>query len=208
MKKLENKVIVIVGASNGIGLSIAKLFAVEGAKVFISRSDQNTVDGAIGYRGNGSLGQISDVSDINNIDASYEDVKETFGMIDILVINASIFVNPPLLNCTEETFDKTIDINFKRAFFSVQKAINYLNDGASIILMSTSGKGLVNGPAHVATKETTQSLATSFSAELLERRIRASVSLVWKKWGNNEQLNDLKATLIESVPIKWIDTSE
>ena len=83
----------------------------------------------------------------------------------------------PLTGYTEDLFDQVSNINFKGAFFSVQLALPYLNDGASIIITSsvTNEKGFSGYSAYSATKAAVRSLARSFSAELMDRNIRVNV---------------------------------
>src|SRR5258708_24783332 len=113
MKKLENKVAVVTGGNSGIGLAAAKLFAQQGAKVIITGRNQVTLDSAVTEIGNGAIGLVSDTADLKKIDTLYEKVKENFGKIDVLVVNAGVFVAAPLADYTEEMFDQTSDINFK-----------------------------------------------------------------------------------------------
>jgi len=177
MKKLENKVAVITGGNSGIGLSTAILFAEQGAKVAITGRNQTTLDSAVTLIGHDAIGIASDVSDLNNITRSFEKVSETFGKIDVLIVNAGVFLAAPLADFTEEQFDQTSDINFKGVFFSVQKALPFLNDGASVVLTSTAlnEKGLGIAAAYSASKAAVRSLARSFSAELIERNIRVNI---------------------------------
>lgn len=177
MKKLENKVAVITGGNSGMGLSTAILFAEHGAKVAITGRNANSLQEAANAIGEGTLAIISDVTNLNDIEKSYEKVENELGKIDVLVVNAGVFIAAPLSIFTEAQFDQTSNINFKGAFFSVQRALPYLNDGASIVLTSSSmnGKGVVTGAAYAASKAAVRSLARSFSAELLDRKIRVNV---------------------------------
>jgi NAD(P)-dependent dehydrogenase (short-subunit alcohol dehydrogenase family) len=175
-QKLKNKVAVITGGSSGIGLSTAKLFATHGAKVAITGRDKVNLDKAVKEIGNGAIGVRGDISTIADLDQLFQSVKEKFGKIDILVANAAVYVLGQLTDFTEEMFDKVSDINFKGTFFTVQKALPWLNDDASIILISSTvnEKGLPNHAAYSATKAAVRSLARSFSAELLDRKIRVN----------------------------------
>jgi NAD(P)-dependent dehydrogenase (short-subunit alcohol dehydrogenase family) len=177
MKKLENKVAVITGGNSGIGLSTAILFAQEGAKVAVTGRNQASLNSAVELIGNDAIGIVSDVSDLKNIEKSYQEVSSKLGKIDVLIVNAGIFLAGPLADFTEEQFDQTSDVNFKGAFFSVQRALPYLNDGASIVLTSTAlnEKGLGIAAAYSASKAAVRSLARSFSAELLDRNIRVNI---------------------------------
>jgi NAD(P)-dependent dehydrogenase (short-subunit alcohol dehydrogenase family) len=174
--KLQGKTAVVTGGSSGIGLGIARRFAAEGARVVITGRNQATIDGAlkeIGPNGIGIRGDVSKLDDLTNI---YKTVEQQLGKIDTLVVNAGVYVVGPLPVFTEEQFDKVSDINFKGAFFSVQKALSVLRDGASVILISSTvnQKGVPNHAAYSATKAAVRSLARSFSVELLGRRIRVN----------------------------------
>ncbi len=176
--KLENKIAVVAGGNSGIGLATAKLFAEQGAKVAITGRNQATINSAIEAVGHQSIGLVSDVANISGISAVYEKITASLGgKIDILIVNAGVFLGAPLADYTEEQFDQTSNINFKGAFFAVQRALPYLNDGASVVLTSTAlnEKGLGFAAAYSASKAAVRSLARSFSAELLGRKIRVNV---------------------------------
>jgi len=177
MGRLKNKVAVITGGNSGIGLSTAVEFAAEGAKVAISGRNQVTLDAAVKEIGHGAIGIKADVAKLADIDATYQQVHETLGNIDVLVVNAGIFKAAPLADFTEEMYDEVIDINVKGAFFSVQKALPYLNDGASVIITSSAVNeiGVANISAYAASKAAVRSLARSFSADLLQRKIRVNI---------------------------------
>lgn len=177
MKKLENKVAVVTGGNSGIGLATAVLFAQQGAKVAITGRDQTTLDSAIIEIGNNAIGIKSDVSTVVNIGAAYQQVAEKLGKIDVLVINAGVFIPGSLADMSEEEFDKTTDINFKGVFFSVQKALPYLNDGASVVITSSTlaTMGVAGTSAYSATKAAVITLAKAFSVELVDRNIRVNI---------------------------------
>ena len=174
--RLKDKVSVVTGGSSGIGLGIARRFAEEGAKVVITGRNQATIDQALREIGPNGLGIQGDVSNLEDLTRIYQTVAQKLGKIDTLIVNAGVYVIGPLSSFTEEQFDKVSDINFKGAFFSVQKALPVLKDGASIVMISSTvnEKGVPNHAAYSATKAAVRSLARSFSAELLDRRIRVN----------------------------------
>jgi NAD(P)-dependent dehydrogenase (short-subunit alcohol dehydrogenase family) len=176
MQKLKNKIAVITGGSSGIGFATAKRFIVEGAKVAITGRNQQALDTAIAALGSSAISIQGDVSSLTDLNRVFQKVETTFGKADILVVNAGVYVIGPLADFTEEMFDNVIDINFKGAFFTVQKALPILNNGASVILISSTvnEKGIPNHAAYSASKAAIRSLARSFSAELIGRKIRVN----------------------------------
>jgi NAD(P)-dependent dehydrogenase (short-subunit alcohol dehydrogenase family) len=133
MKTLEGKVAVITGGSSGIGLATAKLFQ-EGARVAVSGRNQQSLDAAVKELGAGVLAVHSDVSKLSDLDTLFEIVAKKLGRIDVLFANAGIAKFAPVSDVSEEPFNETFDINVKGVFFTVEKAIPFLNDNASVIL--------------------------------------------------------------------------
>ncbi|KPH12449.1 SDR family oxidoreductase [Chryseobacterium sp. ERMR1:04] len=176
MQKLKDKVAVITGGGSGIGLATAKRFVAEGAKVAITGRSQKTLDEALKELGTSGIAIQGDSSNLNDLERIYKEVENQLGKVDTLVVNAGVYIMAPLADFTEEMFDKVSDINFKGAFFSVQKALPVLNDGASVILISSTvnEKGIPNHSAYSASKAAVRSLARSFSADLLDRKIRVN----------------------------------
>jgi len=218
MKKLENKVAVVTGGNSGIGLAAAKLFAQHGAKVAITGRNETTVIEAVSSIGHGSIGLVSDVADVKNIGVAYKKVADAFGKIDVLVVNAGVAIFVPLADFTEEMFDTTSDINFKGAFFSVQRALPYLKDGASVIITSSgvSNKGMATASAYAATKAAVTSLARGLSAELLDRKIRVNVlspgpietPIFGRNGASAEEIDGMKAYMADITPIKRLGNVE
>ena len=138
MKSLEGKVAVITGGSSGIGLATAKLFQEAGAKVAISGRDQKSLDEAVKGLSTGTVAVRSDVSKLGDLDTLFDVVANKLGRIDVLFANAGIAKFAPVGDVVEASYDETFDINVKGVFFTVQKAIPYLNDNASIIMNTPS----------------------------------------------------------------------
>src|SRR5258708_3978572 len=133
MGKLQGKVAVITGATQGIGLATAKLFVSEGAYVFITGRRQKELEDAVASIGSNVTGVQGDASNLADLDRLYESVKAR-GRIDILFTNAGLGGFLPLGSITEEHYDQIFDTNVRGLLFTVQKALPLLNDGASIIL--------------------------------------------------------------------------
>jgi NAD(P)-dependent dehydrogenase (short-subunit alcohol dehydrogenase family) len=176
MKRLEGKVAVVTGGNSGIGLATAIRFQEEGAKVAILGRSKKTLDEAVKTIGNGVLAVQGDVSNFADVDKLYAEVAKKLGKIDVLFVNAGVAKFVPFAETSESTYDEQFDINIKGAYFTIQKALPLLNDGASIILNTSvvDQKGTVGASAYAATKAALRSLARTTAAELAGRGIRVN----------------------------------
>ena len=176
MKRLEGKVAVVTGGSSGIGLAAAKRLQEEGAKVAIVGRNRKTLEEAVKAIANGVLAVQADVSKLQEIDKLYHEVSRDLGKIDVLFVNAGVAKFAPLAETSESLFDENFDTNIKGAYFTIQKALPFLNDRASIILnTSVAGSTGVEGTsAYSATKAALRSLARTAAAELVGRGIRVN----------------------------------
>lgn len=130
--KLENQVAIISGAGSGIGRATALRFASEGADIVIvySRNDANAQESAQMIEALGRKAMVckADVSDVPAFAAVVDRVMSEFGRVDCLVNNAGVFLPAPLLEITEETWDRTLDVNLKAALFCTQAVARYWVD--------------------------------------------------------------------------------
>jgi NAD(P)-dependent dehydrogenase (short-subunit alcohol dehydrogenase family) len=218
MKRLEGKVAVVTGGNSGIGLAAAKRLHDEGARVAISGRDKKTLDEAVAYVGKDVLAVQSDVSKLSEIDQFLAAVSQKFGKIDILFANAGIGQFVPLPATTEQIYDNMFDINAKGAFFTIQKALPHLNDGASVILNTSvvSHEGIANGSVYAGTKAAMRSFTRSMAAELVDRKIRVNAvapgpiatPIISRNGIPKEALDAMQSKLIASVPMKRMGTPE
>jgi NAD(P)-dependent dehydrogenase (short-subunit alcohol dehydrogenase family) len=157
-------------------LASAKRLLDEGARVAIAGRSQKTLDEAVKYLGNGTLAVQTDVAKLADLDKLYAAVSKKLGKIDILFVNAGVANFAPFADTTEQVYDTNFDINAKGAFFTIQKAIPFLNDGASIILnTSVAGqKGFGTAGSYAATKAALRSFARTAASELVGRNIRVN----------------------------------
>ena len=144
MNTFTNKVVVVTGGNSGIGLATAKEFSRRGAKVVISGRDEKTLAEAAASIGGETLAVRADVSRLADLDKLFARTKERFGSIDVLFVNAGIAKFAPVEQTTEAMHDEILDINFKGAFFTVQKALPLLKDGGAIVINTSvvAGKGM------------------------------------------------------------------
>lgn len=212
MKRLEGKTAVVTGGNSGIGLATAKRFLEEGARVAISGRNQKTLDEAVKTLGDGVLAVQADTAKLGETEKFLTKVVQKFGKIDVLFVNAGVAKFAPLTETPESLFDEQFDINIKGAYFTIQKAVPHLNDGASIIL-NTSVAGTTGTPgtsAYSATKAALRSLARTAAAELVERGIRVNtvapgpiVTPIFGRTGLPQQaVDDFAKGILETNPMK------
>jgi len=173
---LIDKVALVTGGNSGIGLATAKLFAAEGAYVFVTGRRQAELDLAVTAIGERAIGICADSSNLADLDRVYAKISAEKGRIDVLFANSGTAEFSPLGSITEEHFDKIFAINVKGVLFTVQKALPLLVDGASVILTSstTSIKGTPAFSVYGATKAAVRNFARNWILDLKDRHIRVN----------------------------------
>jgi NAD(P)-dependent dehydrogenase (short-subunit alcohol dehydrogenase family) len=173
---LKDKVAVVTGGNSGIGLATAQQLVEAGATVVIIGRNQTTLDQAASALGPNASAVQADVVNTEDLDRAFQTVRSTRGGIDILFVNAGIARFAPIDAVEADEFDQLFNINVKGAYFTVQKALPHLNDGASVVLNTSVAnmKGLAGASVYSATKAALRSLARTLAAELAPRRIRVN----------------------------------
>jgi NAD(P)-dependent dehydrogenase (short-subunit alcohol dehydrogenase family) len=176
-QKLEGKVAVVTGGSAGIGLATAKLFAEQGAQVFITGRRQPELDAAAKEIGHKAVAVKADVSSIADLVHLFDTVKAAKGRLDVLFANAGVYEFTPFGTITEEGYDKMFDINVKGTLFTVQQALPLISDGGSVILTGSvaGSKGFEASTVYSATKAAIRSFARSLTMDLKPRKIRVNL---------------------------------
>ncbi|WP_043694656.1 glucose 1-dehydrogenase [Luteibacter sp. 9133] len=177
--RFENKVVVITGGSEGIGLATARQFAAEGAKVYITGRRQDRLDEAVATIGHGAVGVQGDASNLDDLDRLYDRVKRDHGTLDVVFANAGVAeVEPrPVGSIDEAGFDHVFGLNVRGLLFSVQKALPLLQDGGAIVLNGSvaGSKGFPGQSLYNASKAAVRSFARSWTTDLKDRGIRVNV---------------------------------
>jgi len=177
MGRLEGKIAVVTGANSGIGLASAKRFAAEGAQVVITGRRQAELDRSVEIIGGEVLAVQGDISNLSDLDRLFDTVRSAKGRIDVLLANAGLGVLEPLGQISEESFDKTFDVNVKGTLFTVQKALPLMGAGGSIILTgsTTDAKGTAAFSVYSASKAAIRNFARSWAVDLKGTGIRVNV---------------------------------
>jgi NAD(P)-dependent dehydrogenase (short-subunit alcohol dehydrogenase family) len=175
--KLADKVAVVTGGSAGIGLGIAKHFAREGARVFITGRRQSELEKAVLAIGGDAAALRGDITDRADLDHIYAAIEARAGRIDVLAVNAGVYEFATLGEITEEHFDKTFNTNVRGLLFTVQKALPLLAKGSSVILTGSmvSIKGFAACSVYNASKAAIRSFARTWIVDLKGRDIRINV---------------------------------
>ncbi len=176
MKKLENKVAIVTGATSGIGLHTAKLFLEEGAKVVLTGRSQEKLDALTAELSGDYLLVKAEAASIADSKALVKTTVDTFGKIDVLFLNAGIFRVETIDGLTEEVYDEVQNINVKGPLFTVKAAFDHLNEGASIIFNTSivNVKGFAGMVAYGSSKAALRSITRTLAAEFGPKGIRVN----------------------------------
>ena len=212
MKRLEEKIAVITGGNSGIGLATVKLFREQGAKVAITGRDKKTLDDAVGAIGSGAIGIQADLRELADLDRLFKTVSSQLGKIDVRFANAGVAKFAPIADTPESLYDEMFDINVKGTFFTIQKALPHLNDGAAIVVNTTvfSQKGAPGTSAYSASKAAIRSFVRVAAAELAGRGIRVNAvspgpitTPIFGRLGlPKEAVDTMAQSILAQVPMK------
>ena len=180
-KKLAGKVAVVTGASKGIGASIAKHLADEGASVVVnyasSKAGADKVVAEITGNGGKAVAVQADVAKKADIERLFAETRKAFGRLDILVNNAGVYEFLPLESVTEEHFHRQFNLNVLGLILTTQEAVKQFNsNGGSIINISSvaSTSAPPTGSVYSATKAAVDAVTKSLAKELGPRKIRVN----------------------------------
>lgn len=205
MTDIKNKVALITGGNSGIGYAAAKQLKEQGATVVITGRRKEAIEKAATELG--VTGWIADQSSLTAIQQLADKVAAQFGKIDILLINAGNTKFAPIALMSEAIFDEVMNVNFKGAYFTLSKFIPLLNDGASVILLSSISATISPQSASVyaASKAAINAVMKIAALELASRNIRVNAvspgpvaTAIMDKIGLNDEI---EKQMISSIPL-------
>lgn len=216
MDNLKNKVTVITGGNSGIGYATAKQLKEQGATVIITGRRKEAIEKAASELGVRAI--VADQSRISDIENLASKVKEDFGQVDILFINAGIAGLGTIEQATETLYDDIMNINLKGAYFTLSRFIPILKDGASVIFLSSNTASMSGAGSSIysSSKTALNAVMKIAALELAPRKIRVnSVSPgpteteVMKKVGLDEiTVKSIMDVVVDKIPLKQMGTSE
>jgi NAD(P)-dependent dehydrogenase (short-subunit alcohol dehydrogenase family) len=173
---LQDRTALVTGGTTGIGHAVAKDLIEAGARVLITGQDAGRVASAAAALGPRAAGFAADSRSVAACDLLAEHARALFGHLDILVANAGVTWMGRIEEVSESSFDGQMAINFKGAFFTVQKCLPLLRTGASIVMTASclDEKGIPGVGVYSASKAAVRSLVRTLAAELADRGIRVN----------------------------------
>jgi NAD(P)-dependent dehydrogenase (short-subunit alcohol dehydrogenase family) len=176
VNRFTDKVALVTGGTSGMGLETARRFIGKGAQVVITGRSRGRVDAAVAELEGLALGLVADAADLAQIDSLMEAVEDRHGRLDVIFANAGIGTFKPFAEITEADFDRSVGVNVKGVFFTVQKALPLLTRDGSIVINASwtmhRGNGVLT--LYSATKAAAHNLARTLAPSLAARGIRVN----------------------------------
>jgi NAD(P)-dependent dehydrogenase (short-subunit alcohol dehydrogenase family) len=211
MDRLKGKRALITGGTSGIGLETAHQFLNEGARVAVTGRNPETLEAARKELGSDVLIIPSDASDVAAQKGVAEILRQAFGELDILFVNAGIADLKPVEQWDEAAFDRSVAMNVKGPYFLIQALLPMFANPASIVLNTSVNAhiGMPNTSVYGATKSALLSLARTLSGELISRGIRVNAvspgpisTPLYSKLGlSDADLKSVAASIQSQVPV-------
>jgi NAD(P)-dependent dehydrogenase (short-subunit alcohol dehydrogenase family) len=174
--RFDGKIALVTGGTSGMGLATARRLRAEGAGVIVTGRDKARLDDAVAQLGEGTVGISGDATDLADLDALFETIRDRFGRLDALFANAGIGAFQPADTVTEAEFHRVVDANFKSVYFTIQKSLPLLPNRAAVVINASFAvhRGAPATALYSASKAAVHNLARTFAAELAPRRIRVN----------------------------------
>ncbi|WP_158944366.1 SDR family oxidoreductase [Granulicella sp. S190] len=219
MDRFKGKTAVITGGTTGIGLATAKLFINEGARVIVTGRTPATIKSAQAELGDNAIVVRSDATSFPDMDALAAKVKETFGKLDVLFVNAGYGQFIPFESVTEEVYDEMLNLNAKGPYFITQKLVPLMPEGSSVVFTTSMANVKAVGPlsAYGAAKAALRSITRSLASELYPRGIRVNAvspgpieaTDILQKVGMPKEASDqVYVQMAQAVPMKRLGRPE
>jgi len=219
MNRFKGKTALITGGTTGLGLATAKLFIAEGARLIVTGRNPEAIKAVQAELGDNAIVVASDATSLSDMDALAKKVKETFGKLDVLFVNAGYGHFVPFDHVTEAVYDEMFNLNAKGPYFIVQKLAPLMPEGSSVVFTTSIAnvKAVPTVSAYGAAKAALRAMTRSIAAELLPRGVRVnavtpgpigSTDILAKVAMPKEAKDQVYLQMTESVPMKRLGRPE
>ncbi len=216
MSRFIGKKVLVTGGNSGMGFEAAKEFIREGAEVFITGRNKDTLASALKELGPKARMAVSDSGSLKDIAELAEAIKKEFGHLDAAFINAGVAQFVPLEEITEKHFDDTFNTNVKGPLFLVQKIAPLFKNGGSIVLNGSvvAQLGFPSSAVYSATKAAVVNLAKTLSTDLMSKNIRVNTlspgpidtPIFARMGGTAAEVQQTHQHMASQVPLKRLGT--
>jgi NAD(P)-dependent dehydrogenase (short-subunit alcohol dehydrogenase family) len=206
----------ITGGTSGIGQATAALLWERGYQVMVTGQNPDTITTAEKELPEDVVVVRADARSLADADRVADEVRDRFGSLDVLFLNAGITRPRPVEAFDEATFDDLVAVNFKGQFFTLQKVLPLIGDGGSVIFTVGIGatRGIPGGSVSTATRGALLSMLPSLAVELAPRRIRVNAvspgaidTGIWAKTLPPDTLEEVLSATASRVPLGRLGTS-
>lgn len=181
-QNIKGKVVVITGASSGLGEASARLLSSQGARVVLGarRVDRlQALAGEMGRQGGEALALATDVTDRTQVQRLVDRAVDAFGRIDVMINNAGLMPHSPIVRLKVDDWDRMVDVNLKGVLYGIAAALPTMQrqmSGHFINVSSVAGhKVSVNGAVYSATKHAVRALSEGLRQEIKDWNIRTTI---------------------------------
>jgi NAD(P)-dependent dehydrogenase (short-subunit alcohol dehydrogenase family) len=218
MKRYEDKKVVIIGGTSGMGLATAKMLLDGGARVLVTGRSKEGLESAQKELGNEAIVVSSDARSLPDLNALASRAKAEFDTIDLLFVNAGFSTRAPLESITEAIYDEMFNLNAKGPLFAVQKFAPLINKGGAVVFTTSiaNEKGMPGQAAYGAAKAALRSYARTLAAELIPQEIRVNAvtpgpidtPILGKVFPDKNAVAQMREKMTGMVPMKRWGMSE
>ena len=211
MKNFENKVVVVTGGTSGIGKATAVEFAQKGATVLITSRTLERAQTVAQEIGNGAKGYQANASNLSEVQNLANQIKEDYGRVDVLFVNAGLGKFAPLEYVDEAHYDEQFNILVKGSYFTVKHLVPLMPEGSQIIFNTSvvTQIGMPGASVYSAAKAAVQSLTKTLAAELIGKGIRVNAvspgpiqTNFFNETGMDEaQIEGFASSVLQQVPV-------
>lgn len=213
--RFQDKCVLVLGGTAGIGAAACRMFAAEGAKLALTGRNAQALRAMAEELD--ALAIRSDIGDLAQTRAALAEVDEALGGIDVLFVNAGVGGFAMVPEVTEDFWDGIHTVNLRGAFFAIQSALPLMRDGGAIVITGSIGSvaAVPGNVAYAAAKAGLRAMARIVGKELLPRRIRVNIvspgptdTEIFKRDASAEEIQGMKDMLSSVVPLGRMGTSE